>query len=51
MSFSENSFKGVGVVAFFAVVTFFVSAAGFFVGLAVSFNRAVDIFALDVTVN
>ena len=51
MSFSENSFKGVGVVAFFAVVAFFVGAAGFVVGLAVSFNRTVDIFTLDEIVN
>ena len=51
MSFSENSFKGVGVVAFFAVVAFFVGAAGFVVGLAASFNRTVDIFTLDETVN
>lgn len=51
MSFSENSFKGVGVVAFFAVVAFFVGADGFVVGLAASFNRTVDIFTLDETVN
>ena len=51
MSFSENSFKGVGVVAFFAVVAFFVGAAGFVVGLAVSFNRTLDIFTLDEIVN
>lgn len=51
MSFSENSFKGVGVVAFFAVVAFFVGAAGFVVGLAASFNRTVDIFTLDEIVN
>jgi len=51
MSFSENSFKGVGVVVFFAVVAFFVGTAGLVVGLAVSFNQTVDIFTLDETVN
>lgn len=51
MSFSENSFKGVGVVVFFADVGFFVGADGFVVVLAVSFNRTVEIFTLDETVN
>lgn len=51
MSFSENSFKGVAVVVFFADVGFFVGADGFVVVLAVSFNRTVEIFTLDETVN